>query len=84
MSEKMEAELKAKKRQILEERDLRQALEAIMVDTQRFKIIIYFKIELYIKIKKKHIKTTQTYSVLVQTIKTIRRLYRKSSISRKS
>ena len=52
MSEKMEAELKAKKRQILEERDLRQALEAIMVDTQRFKIIIYFKIELYIKIRK--------------------------------
>ena len=84
MAEKIEAELKAKKRQILEERDLRQALEAILVDTQRFKIIIYLKIELYIKIKKKHTKTTQTYFVLVQTIKTIRRLYRKSSISRKS
>ena len=56
MAEKIEAELKAKKRQILEERDLRQALEAILVDTQRFKIIIYFKIELYIKIKKETYK----------------------------
>ena len=35
MSEKIEAELQARKRQISEERELRQALEAILIDTQR-------------------------------------------------